>query len=251
MLIAIYLILMLLSLVLWGWLTERIWRVSPVAAGLSFFLLFPAVYWCYKLWNDPDAHIRVPAIANLVITLILLAMSYKIGSAELDRFAYGDSVALQKHPELAPRGGHGEMDEWCRQKHNGSYDPDLGTCVETARDDPAAIEARSVSFTRLADYFRQNGVDGEFETTLDKADDALLTEPEIAGVASYDFYPLSMRQASVKIMICRSTTACTDYQSNSAPTLLRNANLLLQTPVTSDDPRIQQLKVVFARYRPA
>lgn len=250
MLIAIYLLLMLLSLALWGWLSERIWRVSPVAAGLSFFLFFPAVYWCYKLWNDPDAHIRVPAIANLVITLVLLAMSYQIGSAELDRFAYGDLVALQKHPELAPREGHGEMDEWCRLKHNGTYDRELGTCVETAQDDPAAIEARGVSFTRLSDYFRQNGIDGEFETTPDKADEALLTQPEIAGVASYNFYPLSMQQPPIKIMICRSATACADYQRNSAPTLLRNANLLLQTQPGSDDARIQRIQAAFTRYRP-
>ena len=76
MLITLYLVLNLLSLGLWIWLSRRIWRVSPAAAGISFFLLVPAIYWCWKLWNVPDAHIRTPAIANLLATLALLGMSY-------------------------------------------------------------------------------------------------------------------------------------------------------------------------------
>ena len=249
--IALYLLLMLVSLGLWIWLTERIWRASPLAAAASFFFLFPAVYWCYRLWNDPDAHIRVPAIANVVVTLLVLTMSYKIGSAEMDKFVYDEDVAAEKHPELVQRSDGGEMADWCREKHNGSYDRDLGTCVETPRNDPAAVKARAASFERLASYFKQNGIDGEFESTLSKADDDLLAQPEIAGVAGYNFFPLSMHQAPIKLLICSSAAACADYQRNSAPTMLRNADLLLQLPATSDDPRMRELQTVFQRYRPA
>ena len=249
MLIALYCLLLMISLALWAWLISRIWRFSALAAGASFFLMVPALYWCYKLWDDPEAQIRAPAIANLVVTLLLLFMSYQIGSVAMDRFAYGDAVALQKHPELAPREGHGGMDEWCRKKHNGSYDHDLGTCVETAHDDPAAVEARGATYAQVAAYFKLNGLDGEFETTPSKADDALLAQPEIAGVASYNLYPLSMQQPVVKILVCGSATACADYQRNSAPTMLRNANILLDLPATVDDARIQRLQQVFMKYR--
>ena len=249
MLIALYCLLLLLSLGLWAWLISRIYRVSALAAGASFFLMIPALYWCYKLWNDPEAQIRAPAIANLIVTVLILFMSYQIGSAEIDRFTYGDAVALQKHPELAPRGGHGEMDEWCRKQNNGSYDHDLGTCVETARDDPAAVEARSATYTHIAAYFKQNGLDGEFDTTPSKADDVLLAQPEIGAVASYNLYPLSMQQPVIKILLCGSEASCTDYQRNSAPTMLRNTNLLLEIPTPTDDAKIQRLRQIFLNYR--
>ncbi|GAA4033989.1 hypothetical protein [Actimicrobium antarcticum] len=108
MLITIYLLLIPVSLVLWIWLTKRLWRVSPAAAGTSFFLLFPAIYWCWKLWNDPDAHIRVPAIANGLITLVLLLMSYRIGTTELDRFLDNLKVSVhhQEHRQQARVAAH-------------------------------------------------------------------------------------------------------------------------------------------------
>ena len=97
MLIVIYLVLIPVDLALWVWLNKRIWRASPAAAGLSFFLFFPVLYWCWKLWNDSDALIRIPAIANLVVTIVLMLLSYQIGTAELDRLAYGDAIAMRKH----------------------------------------------------------------------------------------------------------------------------------------------------------
>jgi hypothetical protein len=128
MLIVTYLLLILLSLVLWIWLTRRIWRVSPAAAGASFFLLLPAIYWSWKLWNDPAARIRVPAIANVVITVILLVMSYRIGDTAVQDF-------LQKNAaqRAAP---HSDMNAWCRDKYGTSFDRDRGACVE--KKPPAA-----------------------------------------------------------------------------------------------------------------
>ncbi len=125
MLIVIYLLLILLSLVLWIWLTRRIWRVSPAAAGASFFLLLPAIYWSWKLWNDPAARIRVPAIANVVITVILLVMSYRIGDTAVQDFL--QKTAAQQTQQAAPQT---DMNDWCRDKYGTSFDRNRGACVE-------------------------------------------------------------------------------------------------------------------------
>ena len=248
MLIGLYLLLLLLDLALWVWLTERIWRVSPAAAGASFFLLIPAVYWCWKLWNVPGAGIRIPAMANLVLTVILTLMSYRIGSAELDRFAYGDAIAIEKHPELAPRQANGDMVEWCRRVHHANYDAQLATCVEPAPDDANVIAASSQTLVQLAGYFKQNGLDGEFDTTRSVEDDALLAQPGITAVANYHLFPLSPRQVAVKLLICSSRSACSDFERATPMTLQRNANLLLSVAGISDDNRIRLLQSVFSRY---
>jgi hypothetical protein len=131
MLIVIYLLLMLLSLVLWIWLTRRIWRVSPAAAGASFFLLLPAIYWSWKLWNDPVAKIRIPTIANLVITVILLAMSYRIGDTAVQDF-------LQRAAAPQARSGppHTDMNVWCREKYGTHFDSSRSACTD--RNPPSA-----------------------------------------------------------------------------------------------------------------
>ncbi|MFT5588173.1 MAG: hypothetical protein ACI9ZF_000330 [Bradyrhizobium sp.] len=131
MLIVIYLLLILLSLVLWIWLTRRIWRVSPAAAGASFFLLLPAIYWSWKLWNDPAARIRGPAIANVVITVILLVMSYRIGDTAVQDFL--QKTAAQQAQQAAPQT---DMNDWCRAKYGTSFDRARGACVE--KKPPAA-----------------------------------------------------------------------------------------------------------------
>jgi hypothetical protein len=127
MLIVTYLLLILLSLVLWIWLTRRIWRVSPAAAGASFFLLLPAIYWSWKLWNDPAARIRVPAIANVVITVILLVMSYRIGDTAVQDFLQHRAASQTKTQPGAP---HIDMDAWCREKYGTQFDRSSNACVE-------------------------------------------------------------------------------------------------------------------------
>ncbi len=127
MLIVIYLLLMLLSLVLWIWLTRRIWRVSPAAAGASFFLLLPAIYWSWKLWNDPAARIRVPAIANVVITVVLLVMSYRIGDTAVQDFLQRTAASRK---QMQPDVPHVDLNAWCQEKYGTQFDPGRNACVE-------------------------------------------------------------------------------------------------------------------------
>lgn len=121
----IYLLLMLVSLGLWIWLTRRIWRVSPGAAGASFFLLLPAIYWSWKLWNDPAARIRAPAIANLVITVILLVMSYRIGDSAVADFV--QRAAIPHTQTAAPRT---DMNAWCKEKYGMQFDSGRSACID-------------------------------------------------------------------------------------------------------------------------
>ena len=250
MLIVIYLLLMLLSLVLWSWLTQRIWRVNPAAAGFSFFLMFPAIYWCWKLWNDPQARIRLPAIANLLVTVALFAMSYKIGSSEMDGLKSGAQMRMKKNAVLRTDDGNLEMANWCRQKHHAGYDPALHACIETANADPVVVLPPTATYAQLSTYLKRNGLDGEFDQTPTKAGAALLAKSGIAGVASFNFLPLSLQQKPITVLVCTSNLACVDYQRNASVPMLCNGNLLLFTPDSADDPRITHLQMAFSKYRP-
>jgi hypothetical protein len=248
MLILLFLLLLLASLAAWVWLTERIWRISPVGAAASFILALPALYFCYAHWNDPKAGLRLPAIVNIVLTVLVLLVGVKVGSAALDRFMYGDEVARQKNPQLRAGQPDGEMTAWCRTKHQAAYDHELGTCVERGKDDAETQQSRQTTLDNLKAWFKQNGLDGEFDQTPTKAADALLAGREISGVAAFNLYPLSMEQKPVALLICVSAAACIDHQRSTADAMLRNANLLLVTQ--ADDARTRQLQAAFARYRP-
>jgi MFS superfamily sulfate permease-like transporter len=92
---------------------------------LLFFLLLPAIYWSWKLWNDPAARIRIPAIANVVITVILLVMSYRIGDTAVQDFLQraGASQAQSGLPHI-------DMNAWCQEKYGTSFDRNRGACVD-------------------------------------------------------------------------------------------------------------------------
>ena len=254
MTIAFFILLFLFGLPLWAWLVLRIRRVSKVGAILSFIFAVPALYWAWSLWNDDEAKIRAPFIALVALNIVLVAVGMKITQAQVGTLLFGAEYAQE---QLAAKsdGRHGDMQRWCREQHDGDYDPDLATCVEAAKDDAQARIADHWVFGQLAKHFDQSGVKGEFDETRTTSTEQLLAKPGVTGVSAYDFLPLSMSQAPMAVMQCVSELACLQLETDAAllasHAMLRNRNLLLLFgPGSADDGRINQLKAAFSSFRP-
>ncbi|MGZ5819319.1 MAG: hypothetical protein ACXWJD_11285 [Burkholderiaceae bacterium] len=249
----LYLLLMLLSFPAWGWLCVRIWKSSPLGAILGFFFLLPALYWTYKLWDDPDAKIHTPALANLALVLLTTLVYMQLPSDWRERLAGGDNYA-QKVRKAEKKRASADMERWCQEHNDATYDPDLKTCVERGKKEALAQGIDKQIFSRLTTHLEKNGIKGEFDHSKSATGIKLATTNEIADVASYYFLPFSMSQPRISVLLCVSASACATYIENikdrSIVNTIRNENLILLVPWDSmENPQIRELTAVFLEFK--
>jgi len=251
-----YLVLTLLGLPFWIWLLACIWRVSKPGAVLTFFFVLPGFYWAYRLWDGTQENVRIPFIGSMVFNLIALPLGISLNSRDIESAMYGSEHMKQK-AQAAEQAqlNNPEMERWCREKNDASFDPVLGMCVEPEK---SAVQARSKTdnvFGRLEQHLIQSGVKGEFDHTKTAGTDKLKAIAEIADVTSYHFLPLSMSQLPVLVLQCVSESACNlaENQAKARGTnvTIRNRNLLLFVqPQAMDDVRVKALRKAFSGFAP-
>ncbi|MGZ3237438.1 MAG: hypothetical protein ACXWIN_03945 [Burkholderiaceae bacterium] len=251
--ITLYFLLLLLSLPLWFWLCVRIWKVSPVGAGLSFFLFFPGLYWSYKLWDDQEAKIRTAAYANIALFLLTMLVRLQLPDDWMQR-AIGGTQYAQKVKKAEKKRISSDMERWCREQNDATYDPDLKTCVERSKKEALAQGIDKQIFNRLNAHLERSGIKGEFDHSKSGTGIKLASTSEIAEVTSYYFLPFSMSQPRISVLLCVSASACATYIENikdrSIINTIRNENLILTIPWDSmEDPKIKELTAVFLDFK--
>ncbi len=255
MLIA-YLVLTLLGLPFWIWLLVRIWDVSKPGAVLTFFFVVPAFYWGYRLWDDGEANIRVPFVVSMALNLLALPFAIALNSDGIEGLIYGAAYMKQKSRAAEQaKLNNPEMERWCREQNDASFDPVMGTCVEPEKSAVQARSERDNVFDRLGKHLSESGVKGEFDYSATATTEKLKAIAEIAQVTSYHFLPLSMSQQPVLILLCVSESACTlsENQAKGRGTniTIRNRNLLMFVqPQALDDVRVKALRKAFSGFTP-
>jgi hypothetical protein len=249
----LYLLLMLISFPVWIWLCSRIWKTSPLGAILGFFFLIPGLYWTYKLWDDPEAKIRPAAFANLGLFLLTLVVNMSLPSDWKEKLAGGDRYA-QKMKMAEKKRASADMERWCREHNDATYDSDLKTCVERGKQEALAQGIDKQIFSRLAAHLEKRGIKGEFDRSKSGVSIKLASSEQIADVASYYFLPFSMSQPRISVLLCVSSSACASYIENikerSVINLIRNENLILTIPWDSmEDPKIKELTAEFLEFK--
>jgi len=245
MVIFLYVVLILIGVPLWFWLSSRISQVNHVGALLSLFLVVPAFYWCFKLWNNRRADLRMAAMANLAVNVIALP-ALIIFSTHYATSRARDAAVPKPNPY---------MERWCREKNDAVYDPVLDLCVEPSKGDVLAQEAQENVFGQFALYLKRHGLDGELDRGATPDTLALKNTPEIADVVSYRFYPLTISQAPILISLCLSETACKRiaFRQGKAglDVVMAKGRLLLSIPAgVLDEGRLHKFKAAAIGFSP-
>lgn len=251
--IGFYFLLLLLSLPMWFWLCSRIWKTSPTGASLSFIFFFPGLYWAYKLWDDPEAKIRASAYANLALFLLTVIVRVQLPDDWMQR-ATGGADYEQKLKQAEQKRATSDMERWCNEQNDATYDADLKTCVERNKQQALAQGIDKHIFSRLTAYLDKSGVKGEFDHSKSGTAIKLESTSQIAEVASYYFYPFSMSQPRISVQLCVSASACASYIENikdsSVINTIQNENLILMVPWDAmENPRIKELTVAFSGFK--
>lgn len=251
--IGLYLLLLLLSLPMWFWLCVRIWKISPSGAKWSFFLFFPGLYWTYKLWDDPEANVKPAAFANIALVLLTIVVRLQLPDDWIMRTVGGEEYA-QKLQKVEKKRVSSDMERWCREQNDATYDADLQTCVERNKKEALAQGADKQIFRRLTAHLEKAGIKGEFDRSKSATAIQLATTQQIAEVASYYFYPFSMSQPRISVLLCVSSSACASYIENikdrSIVKTIQNENLILTVPWESvEDPKIKELTAAFLDFK--
>ena len=251
--IALYFLLLLASLPMWFWLCSRIWKTSPAGAGFSFFLFFPGLYFAYKLWDDPDAKIRTAAYANIALFVLTVIVRLQLPDDWMQRVIGGTQYA-QKVKKAEKTRATSDMERWCREQNDATYDPDLKTCVERGKKETLAEGIDKQVFGRLTTHLDRNGIKGELDHSQSGTAIQLASTTQIADVASYYFLPFSMSQPRISVLLCVSASACASYIENikdrSIINTIRNENLILTVPWDSiEEPRIKELITAFLDFK--
>ncbi len=252
--LALYFILLLASIPVWFWLCLRIKKVSPLGAVLSFFLGLPALYWAYKLWDDSDAKIRPPFLSYAALTILITLIGMQLPENWAQNLVQGSAKTNKLKLAAEKKQKDGAMERWCNEKNDAAYDPDLKTCVERGKSEALSKEASVDLYGRLTKHLEHSGIKGEFDHSKTAASVKLTATPEIASVAAYYFWPLSMSQPQVSVFLCVSESACATFVENSKDReiliMLRKGNLLLVIPVEGkDDARIKELETAFSTFK--
>jgi hypothetical protein len=251
--IGLYFLLILLSLPMWYWLCARIWKVSPSGAKYSFFLFFPGLYWAYKLWDDPEAKIRPAAIGNIALLLLIIIVRMQMPADWVQQVIGGTQYA-KKVKKIEKKRATSDMERWCNENNDATYDPDLKTCVERNKKETLAQGIDKQVFSRLSKHLEHSGIKGEFDQSTSGMAIKLATTPQIAHVASYYFLPFSMSQPRISVLLCVSASACASYIENikdrSIINTIRNENLILAVPWDSiEDPKIKEFVAAFLDFK--
>lgn len=247
MTILFILLLIFLVLPLWLWLVLCIWPVSTPLARSSFFLVVPAYFWGVRHWDNPELAIKPVIAANFFAALLIILIGYK---------TFGADNAQQKALAQSPARSDAAWAQWCKEQNDASYDPELGTCVETGKTEAVARSRDARTFERLAYHLDQRGVRGEFdESQAAGAIEPQLLTPEIAKATPFYFLPLSMSQPPISVLLCVSEAACAKFAAKAAERAIGhvelNGNLLLVTPTEEiENERIEAMKAAFQRFKP-
>jgi hypothetical protein len=253
--IGFFLFLWVLWTPLWLWLCSRIWKSNKTGAILSLLFTLPAFYFAAKVWDEPDAKIKLPAYANIAIFALLTIVWIQLPSDWMQQFAGGTEYA-KRVKKAEKKRASSEMERWCQEKNDASYDPDLKTCVERKKTDIMAQGLDKATFSRLNSYLERNGIKGEIDHSQSSESIKLTKSTEIADVAAYYFLPFSMSQPRISFYLCVSANACANYVENikdrSVVNLIRNNNLLLSVPWESlEEPKTKELINVFLDFKAA
>ncbi len=204
---------------------------------LLIFLVLPLWLWlATRIWCCRELTLRPVFVASLS-AFALLALD-------------GCSEHTQEKSRTSA-----ELEGWCKEKNDATYDPTLGTCVENGKEEALARSESKNIFVRMVQHFEKSGIKGEFDESASAA--ALLPQlaaPEIAKMTQYYFLPLSMSQPPLAVLLCVSEAACMKYEENArergTTNLVRNANLLLVLPAAgAEEARISALTMAFLRFK--
>jgi hypothetical protein len=246
MIFVLFVILIIIGLPLWLWLASRISQVSNSGALLGLFLVVPAFYWTYKLWHNPRANLRVPAIANLAINLIALPLLILYST----HYATSQARAAAAVPKDNPR-----MVRWCKEQNDAIYDPVLELCVEPTKAEVLAQEQRDNAMGQLEQYLNQHSLNGALDRNATTETDAFKARPDIADAATYQFSPVAPSRQPALMLLCLSESACaklaTKEKKESAEIAIAKGRLLLlMAPDTLDDAQLKKLKAAMVRFNP-
>jgi len=246
----LYFLLLILSLPMWFWLCSRIWKIDKAGAKYSFFLFFPGIYWTFKLWDDPEAQIRPAAFANIALFLLTLTVGLQLPDDWQQTLIYGSDYTRKARFKAEKKRVNSDMERYCIEKHDASYDADLKTCVERNKKEVMEQGLDKATFARLDKHLRKSGIKGELDRSKSADSIKLAKSTQIADVASYYFLPFTMSQPQISFYLCVSATACTSYVENikdrSIINLIRHNNLLLAIPWEAlEEPKVKELINVF------
>lgn len=252
--IVLYLLLLLVSLPLWGWLCYRIWKVNPLGGILSFFFGIPVFYFVPKLWETPEARVRVAVFANIGILTLLVLVKLQLPDDWTQTLVKGSEYTKKARHQAERNRKNADMERWCQEKNDASYDPDLDTCVERDKQATLALGIDTAIFNHLAKHLAKSDVKGEIDHSKSVASIKLAKSSQIADVASYYFLPFSMSQPQISFYLCVSASACTSFIENvkdrSIINMIPNNSLLLVVPWDSmEEPRIKELTAAFLNFK--
>jgi hypothetical protein len=242
----LYIILIVTGIPLWLWLASRISHVTHIGALLGLFLVLPAFYWVYKLWDDRRAQVRVPAIANLLVNLIALPALV---------FFSGHYALSQARAAAMPK-PNPYMDRWCREQNDAVYDPVLQVCVEPSKAEVLVQEQHDNVIGQFGQYLQKRGMDGELNRSATPETATLKNLPEIADAAGYSLSPATSSPTTpLLIALCVSESACArlaarDNRNGPNVALAKGHLLLVIAPDSVDAARLSKLKAIMGAFRP-
>jgi hypothetical protein len=243
--IIIYIILFTACLACLFWLASRISHESTVGAYLTFLIL-PAFYWTYKLWNSQRAALRVPAMAAFGTLFVTVGVI-------LANIHYNKMKITEEADNTKP---NPTMMKWCREQNDGVYDPVLKVCVEPTKADVLADEARENSMAQFEQYLNQHGLNGMIDRTENPATKALKDSPDVADAVAFKLNEQTAGQAPLMLALCLSQSACTHLanrqKKDTGNTGIGKGRLMLLLPPDAmDDTRQKSLKNVVAGFQPS
>jgi hypothetical protein len=247
MIIFLYAILIAIGIPLWIWLGSRISQVSNKGALLSMFLVVPAFYWCYKLWFNKRADLRVPAIASLAVNLIALP------ALVLNSTQYATS---QARAAAVPR-ANPQMMRWCQEQNDAIYDPVLELCVEPTKAEVLEQEKQINAMGQMAQLLNQNGLSGAIDRSASPDADYMKARSDIADAVVYrlaDAQPTAGQHPAL-LLLCVSQSACAHIAAKEKKEGANNAIaqgrlVLILPPEAADETRLKKLRTAIGRFKP-
>lgn len=246
MIIILLIILISIGLSLWFWLASRISQVSNTGALLGMFLILPAFYWTYKLWNNRRANLQTPALANLAVNFIALPCLV----------LYSTHLTSSEVREASIQKDNPQMTHWCQEQNDAVYDPVLKVCVEPTKADVQAQEARDNLMGQLEHHLNQRGVTGELDRSVTPEITELKSSPDVVDAASFQFSPSGSARHPLLMLLCLSETACThlvNKQKRDGSTNIaagKGKLLLLIPPDAADDAELRKIKSSVGSFKP-
>lgn len=242
----LFMVLVIIGLPLWLWLASRISQVSNTGALLSLFLVVPAFYWVYKLWQNRRANLRVPAIANLIVNFIAMP----------GLVLYSTHYATNQISEASVPKDNPQMNRWCQEQNDAVYDPVLKVCVEPTKADILTQEKRDNLMGQLEQQLNQHGLAGALDRSTTPEIAELKNLPDVADAVSYQFSSAGEVPHPLQMLLCLSETACTHlankYKKDGSDKIAvgKGKLMLLIPPDAVDEARLKKIRTSVMSFKP-